>query len=139
MPAKGEIYSRIDVACDKWAIDWIEKNGLRKADLARALGQYNRFVTDLVRGNINTLKTLEIIVEKAEGGNYLKMAKYALTDAGLEVLKDLNFKRNLTPLQRDEFKRIRELTVKLMDRNGTITPLIDELEKKLLQGMNRKD
>ena len=67
------------------------------------------------------------------------MAKYALTDAGLEVLKDLNFKRNLTPLQRDEFKRIRELTVKLMDRNGTITPLIDELEKKLLQGMNRKD
>ena len=133
MPAKGEFYSRVDVACDKWAKDWLVKTGKRKADLARLFGVADRFVYDLVRGRINTLKTLEIIVEKAEGGDYLVMGQYALTDEGLETLKEMQFKKKLSPLERDQYRRLRDIAFKCMQKHGNLDILLEVCEEKVLK------
>ena len=131
MPAKGEFYSRIDVSCDQWAKEWLVKTGKRPADLARLLGVVDRFVHNLVNGRINTLKTLEIIVEKAEGGNYLNMGQYALTDLGLDALKDMQFRKKLTPLERDQYGRLRDLAMKCKKKHGSLDKILVALEREV--------
>lgn len=139
MPAKGEFYSRVDIACDQWAKDWLVKTGKRQADLARLLGVVDRFVHDLVNGRINTLKTLEIIVQKAEGGNYLNMAQYAVTDEGLDTLKEINFRKKLSPLERDQYNRIRELASKCKKRHGNLNKILEICEEEVLKLENNKE
>ena len=139
MPARGEFYSHVEVACDKWAKDWLVKTGKRQADLARMLGVVDRFVHDLVNGRINTLKTLEIIVEKAGGGNYLIMGQYALTDEGLETLKDMQFRKKLSPLERDQYSRLRDLALKCMKKHGDFDKLIEVCEAQVLKMGENKE
>ena len=132
MPARGEFYSRVEISCDQWAKDWLVKTGKRQADLARLLGVVDRFVHDLVNGRINTLKTLEIIVEKAEGGNYLIIGQYALTDEGLEALKDMQFRKKLSPLERD-------LALKCKKKHGNLDKLLEVCEDQVLKmGKNKE-
>ena len=133
MPARGEFYSRIDIACDQWAKDWLAKTGKRQADLARLLGVVDRFVHDLVNGRINTLKTLEIIVEKAERGNYLNMGQYALTDLGLDALKDMQFRKKLSPLERNQYSRLRDLAVKCKKKHGSLDKILEVCEREVLE------
>ena len=139
MPAKGEFYSRVDIACDQWAKDWLVKTGKRPADLARLLGVVDRFVHDLINGRINTLKTLEIIVEKAERGEYLIMGQYASTKEGLEALKEMQFWKKLSPLERDQYSRLRDLALKCMKKHGDFDKLLEACEEHVLKlGENKE-
>jgi len=95
MPAKGKAYSRVEVDCARWAREWLDKTGLKPADLARALGRPNRFTHDLLKGKINTICTIEVIVYKMEGGNYLAMTDFAQTDESKNLLRELQVKSDL--------------------------------------------
>jgi len=139
MPAKGEFYSRVDIACDQWAKDWLVKTGKRPADLARLLGVVDRFVHDLLNGRINTLKTLEIIVEKAEGGNYLIMGKHASTTEGLEALKEMQFWKKLSPLERDQYGQLRDLALRCKKKHGSFEKLLKVCEEHILNLEKNKE
>lgn len=139
MPAKGEFYSRVDIACDQRAKDWLAKTGKRPADLARLLGVVDRFVHDLINGRINTLKTLELIVEKAERGEYLIMGQYATTKEGLEALKEMQFWKKLSPLERDQYSQLRDLALKFKAKDGDLEKLLKVCEKELLNLRKNKE
>jgi len=106
MPKKGETYSRIDINLQKWCQDYMVAHGLNQTQLAKKLKTYDSRVTEMIQGTGNTLFNLEKIVFGVYEGDYEQMAKYALTDEGLEALKDYNFRRKLTPLERDHIKTI---------------------------------
>lgn len=116
MPAKGQRYAKVDIALDKWAKAWLEENQMRPAHLARALGKPNRFAHDLLKGKINTIYTLDLIVNKLLGGNYEAMAKYALTPAAKTVLEDLQFNQGLTKEELEIFRQMRNRLKKALKK-----------------------
>lgn len=105
MPKKGSTYATIGIDLQKWLSDETERTGELHAQIARRLNINRARIHEMSKGELNTMMYLEIIVSKVYGGDYLKMAKYALTDDGLEVLKDRNFKEKLTPYQRDVYSQ----------------------------------
>ena len=106
MPAKGSKYATIDVDLQRWGKDEIARTGEKPAHLARRLGVERARVHELLSNKLNTMNMLEIIVGTTLKGDYTQMAKYAKTDTGLEVLKDLHFKQKLSPYQRDVYKQL---------------------------------
>ena len=139
MPAKGKFYSHIDIACDRWAKDWLAKTGKRPADLARLLGVANRFVHHLVYGRINTMKTLEIIVQKAGGGNYMTMGHYATTKEGLESLKEMQFWKKLSPLEREQYGQLRGLALRCKKKHGNLDRMLKLCEDEIDKPRNDKE
>lgn len=139
MPAKGQFYSRVDIACDRWAKDWLAKAGKRPADLARFLDVSNRFVHHLVYGRINTMRTLEIIVEKAEGGNYLTMGHYATTKEGLESLKEMQFWKKLSPFEREQYGQLRDLALRCKKKHGNLDRILKLFEDEIDNPQNNKE
>ena len=109
MPAKGKTYNKVSVDLGRWLKDYQAKTGLNKAGVAKTLDLDRKRVTDMERGDINTVTYLQIIVDAVEGGDYLRMAKYAKDDSGMQALKTLNYVTKLTPEQREFYQQWEEL------------------------------
>jgi len=109
LPAKGKTYNKVSVDLGRWLKDYQAKTGLNKASIAKVLELDRKRVTDMERGDINTVTYLQIIVDAVEGGDYLRMAKYAKDDSGMQALKTLNYVTKLTPEQREFYQQWEEL------------------------------
>ena len=113
MPKKGSTYATVGVDLQKWLFDWCKETSDTYADVVRRLSTKKNIVhrarmTEMAQGILNTMMFLEKIGERIYKGDYLQMAKYALTDDGLEILKDRNFAGKLTPYQKDVLRQVIE-------------------------------
>lgn len=123
MPKSGDKYATVDVDLQRWLKDEMLRTGKNQAAIARYLKVVRARVHEMKNGKLNTMQFLEIIVETVYKGDFTAMAKYAQTDDGLQMLKELHFKRHLTPQQRDVYRRIHEATKKMVMKD------IEEAEK----------
>jgi len=138
LPAKGRTYNKVNVDLGLWLKDYQVKTGLNKAGVARALDLDRKRITDMERGNINTVTYLQIIVDTAEGGDYLRMAKYAKDDSGMQALKTLNYVTKLTPEQREFYQQWEELGRKFQKKNPKEFSKILDKNGKAIQGLIKK-
>jgi hypothetical protein len=112
MPKSGDKYATVEVDLQRWLLEEMQRTGKKQAAMARHLDVERARVHEMKNGKLNTMQFLEIIVEKVYKGDFTAMAKFAQTDTGLQMLKDLNFKKSLNPQQRDVYSRIDELVKK---------------------------
>lgn len=138
MPAKGRTYNKINVDLGLWLKDYRAKTGNNKAGVARALGLDRKRITDMERGDINTVTYLQNIVTTFEGGDYLRMAKYAKDDAGMQTLKTLNYVTKLTPQERDFYRQWEELGRKFQKKHPKEFSMILEKNGKAIQALFKK-
>jgi len=132
MPKKGSTYATIGVDLQKWLEDWREETGDSHAEVARKLSTkedsvHRARMTEMAKGLLNTMMFLEKVGERIYKGDYLKMAKYAMTDAGLDILKDRDIAGKLTPYQRDVLRQI----VKKAQEDVLDDPDKDEVKRYL--------
>jgi hypothetical protein len=128
MPKLGDKYATVDIDLQRWVLDEMQRTGKNQAAMSRWLDTERARITEMKNGKLNTMQFLEIIVEVVYKGDFTAMAKYAQTDDGLQMLKDLHFKKNLSPQQRDVFRRIYEATQKIVLKD---IDKAEELAKKL--------
>ena len=138
MPAKGRTYNKVSVDLRSWLKDYRSKTGLNKAGVARALGLDRKRITDMERGKINTITYLQTIVDVIEGGDYLRMAKYAKDDTGMQALKTLNYMTKLTPEEREFYQQWEELGRKFQKKYPKEFAKILDKKGKVIQGLIRK-
>lgn len=132
MPPKGTKYAVLDIDLEKWARDEIAATGEKKIDLATRLNLARPRVTELFQGKANTIYMLEKIVGSALKGDYMRMARYAKTKEGLRLLKDLTFRKGLSPYQEDLYDRLCALIQHGIKKNPEkVDKLLDSDLKKL--------
>ena len=138
MPAKGETYNRVNIDLKRWVEDYKNKTGLNNAGVAKVLGLDRKRITEMLRGEINTMKYLQIVVNTAEGGDYLRMGKYAKDDAGMETLKTLDYLTNLTPYERDLYRQWEEVGRNLLKNNPKELAKVLSKDGKAIQELLKK-
>jgi len=138
LPAKGRTYNKVNVDLRLWLKDYRAKTGLNKAGVGKVLGLDRKRITDMERGAINTVTYLQAIVNTVEGGDYLRMAKYAKDDAGMQTLKTLNYVTKLTPEERDFYRQWEELGRKFQKKHPIEFSRLLEKNGKAIQGLIRK-
>jgi len=106
MTAKGETYTRISVDLQRWALDFMRINNLkRQRELADRIHTENGNaihpgrINEIIKGRGNTMKNLQLIVTNIYSGDYLAMGQYALDKKGNNVLRYLAFQNTLDELQ----------------------------------------
>ena len=117
MPEKGSKYATIDINLRQWCYDEMKKCGISQIELAKELDLNRARITDAVKGRLNTMGFLETVVKKRMEGDYLGMAKYATTPEGLQMLKELNRKKNLTPYEQEIWNNAADILFDLIKKN----------------------
>ena len=116
---KGETYSQVPVDLAQWLKDYCYEDGLKKIDIATRMidpevkQSINRArLTEMENGCLNTMKFLQIVVDSFYGGNYLKLMKYAINEEGIRMLKELQFRKELSAYDLDNYNAILDVLKK---------------------------
>jgi predicted XRE-type DNA-binding protein len=103
MPAKGETYNAVGIRLDKWVADKMQKLRYNQEQMARMLNINRGRISDMLHGKLNTKKYVDIVVQRAEGGNSDALIPYMDPEQELKfrivelgILTQKAFDRSLT-------------------------------------------
>jgi len=134
MPKKDSKYATVDIDLKQWLEDYMAANGINKLRVAQVLDVNRGRITEMANGRLNTMMFVELITEKIyKGKGYEHMAKYALTDAGLEILKDLDWKRKNTPHKRALHRQIDQAVKQLLEKKdySSVGDILKDVQKTI--------
>jgi len=129
MPAKGELYNRVDVDLAKWAKDYMRQEGINQAELARRLGfgEIRIRGSEMVKGKLKTKKYLDAIVDNIYQGDYTAMARYATSQEGKWELEHWNYIKSLKPKElKEHWEALEE--IKKMQRKGELSAWLKKMK-----------
>jgi hypothetical protein len=131
MPAKGELYNRVDVDLAKWAKDYMRQDRINPAQPARRLGFGDQRIRayEMVKGKLRTKKYLDIVVNQIYQGDYSVMTRYATKATKQDwELEHWNFFKGLPDKEKKEHQAaVKE--IQRMQREGTLSEWLKKQKK----------